>query len=143
MTHCPTEHAEQRAVIEWARVQGANTSRYPGLALMHAIPNGGGRSRAEAGMLKAEGVLAGVPDLFLPAPIGPYAGLYVEMKRAKGGRVSPEQRAIIAALKGQGYCVEVCHGADEAINAIIRYYQAGEWEVQPDRSTQPFTEGVR
>lgn len=124
---CPTEHAEQRVVIEWARVQGANTSRYPGLSLMYAIPNGGGRPKAEAGRLKAEGVLAGVPDLFLPAPVGPYAGLYIEMKRKRGGRVSAEQRNIIARLKTQGYAVEVCHGADEAIEAIMRYYMTGEW----------------
>lgn len=126
MSTCPTEHAEQCAVIEWARMQGRNASRYPGLALMYAIPNGGGRSKAEAGRLKAEGVLAGVPDLFLPAPIGPYAGLYVEMKRTKNARVSEAQQAMIAALKAQGYAVEVCYGADEAIEAIMRYYQAGE-----------------
>lgn len=33
-------------------------------------PNGGGRSKAEAGILKAMGVLAGVPDLFVLGPAG-------------------------------------------------------------------------
>lgn len=35
-------------------------------------PNGGGRSKAEAGILKAMGVLAGMPDLFV---LGPWDGL--------------------------------------------------------------------
>lgn len=123
----PTEHMEQRTVVEWARMQGRNTSRYPGLALLFAIPNGGGRTTAEAGMLFAEGVLKGVPDLFLPVPIGPYGGLFIEMKRTKKAKVSKEQRNMIAALEAQGYAVEVCYGAEEAIEAIMRYYQCGEW----------------
>lgn len=125
----PTEHMEQRTVVEWARMQGRNTSRYPGLALLYAIPNGGGRSKAEAGRLKAEGVLKGVPDIFLPAPVGPYHGLYIEMKRTKGAKMSKEQRDMATALLAQGYAVEVCYGADEAIEAIMRYYQCGEWAV--------------
>ncbi len=41
------------------------------------IPNGGGRSKAEAGILKAMGVLAGMPDLLIigPLPIAGYEGL--------------------------------------------------------------------
>lgn len=34
---------------------------------------------------------AGVPDIFLPAPRGGYAGLFIEMKRRKNGRVSIDQ----------------------------------------------------
>lgn len=34
--------------------------------------NGGGRSKAEAGILKAMGVLAGVPDLFVIGPSGKF-----------------------------------------------------------------------
>jgi hypothetical protein len=36
-------------------------------------PNGGGRSKAEAGILNAMGVLAGMPDLFV---MGPYVAGY-------------------------------------------------------------------
>lgn len=32
------------------------------------VPNGGGRSKAEAGILKAMGVLAGMPDLLVMGP---------------------------------------------------------------------------
>ena len=31
--------------------------------MLFAVPNGGGRSRIEAGIMKAEGVTAGVSDL--------------------------------------------------------------------------------
>lgn len=37
--------------------------------LVWHTPNGGGRSKAEAGILKAMGVLAGMPDLFVLGPI--------------------------------------------------------------------------
>jgi hypothetical protein len=42
------------------------------------VPNGGGRSKAEAGILKAMGVLAGMPDLLV---FGPHETL---VKRANG-----------------------------------------------------------
>ena len=38
--------------------------------LMIAIPNGGQRKNGIAGKLKAEGVVAGVPDLFFAYPSG-------------------------------------------------------------------------
>ena len=69
----PTEHEEQREYVRWFR------QAYPEVRIM-AIPNGGARSPATASRLKAEGVSPGVPDLFVPA-----WGLWVEMKRAKGG----------------------------------------------------------
>ena len=56
----PTEHEEQREVVRWFR------QTYKGVRIF-AIPNGGARSPATAGRLKAEGVSSGVPDLFVPA----------------------------------------------------------------------------
>lgn len=38
--------------------------------LVWHTPNGGGRSKAEAGILKAMGVLAGMPDLLICGPAG-------------------------------------------------------------------------
>lgn len=46
------------------------------------------------------------------------------MKRQKGGTVSPEQKAWIQALNGQGYRAEVCKGATEAWDVIREYVQA-------------------
>ena len=97
-----TEHEEQRELVRWFR------QTWPGV-LIFAIPNGGQRSAATAGRMKAEGVVPGVPDLFVPA-----CALWIEMKRAKGGVVSPEQKRMIKSLESVGYCVLVCRGADDA-----------------------------
>ena len=75
--------------------------------------------------MKAEGQRQGVPDLTLPVPSGSYHGLFIELKRVKGGRVSPEQKDWLAFLSGQGYRAEVCKGAVEAI-AVINEYLASD-----------------
>jgi len=115
-----TEHNEQVAVFDWAR---ANEYRLPALRLLHAIPNGGHRSKATAGRLKAEGVKAGVPDIFLPYPMfEPILrhGLWIEMK-VKPNRPTVEQSAWLCALAELGYSTRVCYSADEAIDAIRSY----------------------
>ena len=125
MIRAPTEHEEQKAVIEWRdnvavlkhRRHCMPDGRFP----LIAIPNGGLRNVIVARKLKAEGVTAGVPDLFLPIPRTPYHGLWIEMKRRKGGRVSPDQAAVIAGLRAKGYHVVIARGSDEAIAAIEEY----------------------
>lgn len=107
----PTEHAEQVAFVRWFRLQ------YPGV-LIFAIPNGGARNKATGGILKAEGVLPGVPDLFIPR-----WRMFVEMKRKKGGRVSPEQQDIMARLKECGYSCIVAHGCEDAIHQLEQLRQ--------------------
>lgn len=59
----------------------------PNLVWFHC-PNGGGRSKAEAGILKSMGVKAGVADFAFVLPTGKAA--FLELK-AKGGRLSPAQ----------------------------------------------------
>ena len=103
----PSEGQEQATLMNWVKMQ---SWRWPEAALLFHIPNGGGRSKAEAGRFKAEGVKAGVPDLFLPVPKGEFHGLFIEMKRLAGGRVSDEQKDWIRMLREQGYRVEVCKG---------------------------------
>lgn len=113
-TPTPTEHEEQVTLFTWFRM------RYAGM-LMYAIPNGGARSSITGARLRDEGVLAGVPDIFLPCPSGGKHGLYIEMKRQKGGRVSAPQKAVMQALRMQGYEVAVCHGWQEARDCIEQY----------------------
>ena len=51
----------QRACVRWFALQ------YPELkGILFAVPNGGGRSKIEAGILKAEGVTAGVSVVCCP-----------------------------------------------------------------------------
>ena len=114
-----TEHGEQQALFCWASIAKA---WHPCLEFMFAIPNGGFRLPAEAARFKAEGVKRGVPDICLPAPRGPYAGLFIEMKRAKPrGRLSPDQKRWIEYLRSNHYCVEIAFSYDEAKDAIIKY----------------------
>ena len=114
----PTEHEEQKALFAWQQwVQ----HQYPGLELMHAIPNGGKRDLVIAARLKEEGVKAGVPDICLPVPKGGKAGMYIEMKRLKGARATPEQLQWLSALSRQGYYCVLCHGWEQARDEILRY----------------------
>ena len=116
----PTEDIEQTQLFAWAHFA---RGKYPELALMYHIPNGGKRSKAEAVRFKAQGVKAGVPDICLPVARGKYHGLYIELKRVKGGRVSTAQEEYISALRKQGYRVEVCFGMEQARDVIVEYLE--------------------
>lgn len=114
----PTEDAEQLAVVAWCEGYALADAR--ARLLLH-VPNGGSRHIVEASKLRRLGVRAGVPDLLLPVAVAPYHGLWIEMKRRKGGLVSAAQHGWIDALRAEGYAVAVARGADEAIDTIIAY----------------------
>ena len=120
----PLEHDEQVALFSWAKEY---EKQYPPLQLLYAIPNGGYRHRATAVNLKAEGVKAGVPDCFLPVVCTAkdgvvYHGLYIELKRAdRKNHPTSEQLVWISRLRAEGYRVEVCYGANDAVRVIIDY----------------------
>ena len=117
----PSEHLEQVQLV--AMVEAA----YPReAAMLFAIPNGGDRDVLVAVKLKKEGVRRGVPDMFLALARGGWHGLFIEMKRRRGGVVSPEQAAYIEALRAQGYRAEVCKGCDEALEVLRDYLSAKE-----------------
>lgn len=114
----PMESAEQRTLFEWARrMEG----RWPELKLLYHIPNEGKRNARTGARMKAEGLKTGVPDVCLPVARGEYHGLYIELKRRKNSRVTPEQLEWIANLVAQGYVAAVCRGCDEAIELIEGY----------------------
>ena len=109
----PSEHSEQVGFINWFRV------KYPNV-LIFAIPNGEKRAITVAKRLKAEGVVRGIPDLLIPQWT-----LWVEMKRISGGRLSPEQKAMIQYLEGIGQKVIVAKGAADASKQILEHCDAG------------------
>lgn len=119
----PEEEVEQTCLFRWAAY---SLGAHPELKLLHAIPNGGKRSKSEAARMKAAGVKAGVPDMFLPVARGGSHGLYIELKRIKGGRVSAEQLAWMEELTREGYTCAVCHGWEEARKVIQTYLKGGE-----------------
>lgn len=115
-----TEAQEQAKLFQWAK----HTEQFlPALALMHHIPNGGSRNKVEAANLKRQGVKAGIPDIFLPCPVGGKHGLYIELKRKKGGKLSTEQKIMLAELNARGYVAKVCKGAEDAIDTILKYLE--------------------
>ena len=115
--YIPTEDEEQSNLILWTQTQ----KKYPELNLFFHIPNGGKRSKSEAARFQAMGVKPGVPDLFLPVARGGYHGLFIEMKRQKGGRVSEHQRKWMEQLERQEYKVELCCGMQEAKEVLEEY----------------------
>lgn len=90
-----------------------------------AIPNGGQRSKAQGGKLKAEGVRAGIPDLFLPVARRECHGLFLELK-VGSNKPSMQQIRMIDRLKLQGYGAAVIWELQMAINLI-------EWYIGGDR----------
>lgn len=114
----PREETEQIALFTWAEFM---QKQHPELALMHHIPNGGWRNPAEAAKFKRMGVKAGIPDIFLPLATKTSHGLYLELKRKTGGRLSEDQKAKIELLRAAGYRVEACKGFEEARKIIEGY----------------------
>jgi VRR-NUC domain len=112
-----SEAGEQTALFAWCAL---HSSEYPELKLLFHIPSGAERNIIVAARLKAQGVKAGVPDLFLPVARGSWYGLWVELKTAKGV-VSPAQKEWIEALRKQGYGAVVCVGWIAARDVIISY----------------------
>lgn len=107
MVSLPSEHQEQAGFVQWFR------ARWPRV-LIFAIPNGGKRNLSTARNLKLEGVVPGVPDLYIPA-----WGIWVEMKRQKGGRLSPDQEEMIHYLESIGHDVIVGYGAADASEKLL------------------------
>jgi len=122
------EHELQKACVNWFGHQ------YPHLKdLLIAIPNGGKRHVKTAAKLKAEGVKAGVPDLFLAAPVGYKveangrkiiehlsAGLWIEMKTPKGV-IRDSQQKYLDRLSEFGYSTVVCRSFEEFTKSIETY----------------------
>ena len=113
------EHREQVALMQWWAL-ACRCFKIPEESLF-AIPNGGFREISVAVKLKAEGVRSGVPDLFLAYPHNGKSGLWIEMKKSKGGRASENQKAMMTMLIQNGYSAAICHGFLAAKKAIEEY----------------------
>lgn len=115
-----TERSQQVALFAQAATY---RPIYPDLKWLHAIPNANSHKQV------AEGVRAGVSDIFLPVPIYPYHGLYIELKtearrKEKNGGLSKEQIDFLAYAKGRGYTAWVCYGWTEAWQRIVEYLES-------------------
>jgi hypothetical protein len=109
------EHSIQVRLIQYIRVF------HPDI-LIFSIPNGANTTALNRVNLVKEGLLSGVPDLFIAHINHDYAGLFIEMKREKGV-VSPTQKKVMTQLEANGYCCVVCKSFDEGKKAIMEYLQ--------------------
>lgn len=115
-----TEVAHQTALFAWAA--SVSLYRWPELAWMFAVPNGGTRNKVEAGFLKASGVRAGVPDIFLPVARWGKHGLWIELKVGKN-KPRDKQNEWLDMLNRFGYAVVVAYGWIEAKDYITQYLE--------------------
>ena len=103
----PRESWEQQSLVaELERLE-------PGI-LMEINPAAGMKlDKRMAAAVKTLGYQAGTLDIFLPEH-----HIYIELKRQKGGSLSPEQKTRIPRLEAAGYRVIVAKGAVDAINQL-------------------------
>ena len=106
-----SEEALQRAVVDLLRIYENR-----GLLAFCHVGNGGRRSKAEAGIFRALGVRAGVPDLLIWLPGG--SGFGVELKAA-AGKLSPAQTFWHATVTALRHRVYVVRSLDE-MEAVLR-----------------------
>ena len=106
----PLESKEQIALVRKFRNNGH---------FIFHVPNGGKRSMTEAIRMKAEGVVAGIPDLCLVMPEGKM--IWIELKRRKGGTVSKAQKEVHARLEALGHVVIVGYGAKDVVDKLGGY----------------------
>jgi len=108
----PTEDQEQIRLATWLALQGIRFT---------ASANGGSRNYLEAAKLKRMGVSKGWPDVQIPIMSGGFGGLFIELKRVKGGKPTREQVDWIRYLREQGYYADFARGFDEAKEIVLHY----------------------
>lgn len=118
-----TEKDDQEKIFEYAKYR-------PDLKLMYHPANEGRRTVQHTMALLRMGMKPGVPDIVLPVARGKYHGLYIELK-AKGGRLSPDQREWQLSLLEEGYCAAVCYGFEQAKQTIDWYMKGAKtWAAE-------------
>lgn len=110
MNETPTEHEESRTLAAWLAF---NNYKFSKINQETYTPYKSQHLKA-----KYEGVNRGVPDYLIILPDNKGL-LFLELKRKKGGVVSPEQQDWITELSAiPNVEAIVCKGADEAIKFI-------------------------
>lgn len=105
----------QKTCNTWFRLQ------YPRVIAFHPS-NGFGRSKAESGIAKAMGQLAGIPDYFIMYPTKTFHGLVVEFKIGTE-RPRENQQKILDTLASYGYATAVCNSLDVFMEAVRTYME--------------------
>lgn len=118
----PSEYDEQCHLVAWLKWH------YPKV-LFTASAGGMRTSIGTAKKMKKMGYSKGCPDLMIFERGGyiakslTYNALFIELKRLKGGHISPEQNKWLAELEKRSYRGVVCHGAENAKRVIKDYLE--------------------
>lgn len=119
------ESMHQQAFIQWARLapliyNGKRDGFIKDCLIANA--NGGARSKIGGKILKAEGVTAGVSDLFFAYPTKTYHGLWIEFKtEEKHSLLTEKQQWWLANMKRLNYQIAVPRNVQQAIDMIEIY----------------------
>jgi hypothetical protein len=132
----PTEIEDHKALVRWVRFMEL---QIPDLRYFIHYPASGfsigareQRSRSRAVIIQRQinkrlGVCADVSDFVWPVRRGPYPGLWLELKRRRGGgKLRTGQRAWLDAMAAQGYATAVARGLDAAKTVIMEYHEQGK-----------------
>lgn len=111
------EHIEQVEFVKW--FNGIEQFRD---LILFAIPNGGKRGFKTASKLKLEGVYPGTPDIQILLPNG--KSVFIEMKKEKGGILSPAQIDFMNKSQSLGHAVLVANGCNEASKKFIEFLKS-------------------
>ena len=114
----PFEWEEQVALVELMTIAKID---------FYFVPNGGMFPVQHRARLARMGLQPGVPDICIVTPPPRHQpewkncrGVYIEMKRVRGGRVSPEQQHWHDKLRKADCYVVVARGFEDARNALIQ-----------------------
>ena len=91
--------------------------------MMFAIPNAGMRTRKSRGMLLAEGLKNGLPDIYVDIAVNPFHGLRLELKRSTETlrAVRENQWSWIEKYNSQGFKAGAVIGYRACIYSICDY----------------------
>lgn len=105
----PKERFVQRAIVTSLRLDGC--------IVVH-VPNGGARDAREGKALKDDGVMRGMPDLYVLRRDGVSGWLEVKRPGHRPSDTSAAQKAMHEALRARGQHVDVVSSIDEALTAV-------------------------
>lgn len=113
----PSESALQAQCVAWFKAQYKHV-------IIFAIPNAAKRSFRLAAKMKREGMVSGIPDLFVAKGAIEFSrvmckedeefhGLFIEMKRTPKDKTTDNQNHYLQKLQEAGYKTAVCHSFEE------------------------------
>jgi hypothetical protein len=112
----PPEKDEQKDFVKWLRDENKlrpADKKWIITASLNGVYLKGSDSYKYIASLKSQGLDPDEPDIKIS--VGNGLTIYIEMKRIKGSKVSPEQESRVKWYKDNGYPAKICFGCQDAI----------------------------